>query len=96
MANLFENQTENGNSQEVNVSSAHQNLKIEGDFDGATIRIETTYFDLSWVQESDNSGSVIQITEPTNIAFDALVSGTKIRLVLSNAGAGTDITAGIF
>ena len=94
--NLFENQTVNGTSLEVPMSAEKNNLYIEGVFDGAIIEIETTFFNLSWVKETSDGTNVIQVTAPISLEAERKAEGTKIRLNLSNAGAGTNISAGIY
>lgn len=96
IGNLFDGQTLDGTSDVFTINEAHKNLKIEGTFDGAIIKIETTFFGITWVVERDGGGNDIVLTSPDNLNNLDQAIGTKIRLVLSNAGAGTNITAGIY
>lgn len=93
--NLFNNQTTNGTSLEVQLSDARNNLNIEGIFDGAIIEIEMTYFGISWCKETLDGVNPIQITQPIQLEAFPKPQSTKMRLILTNAGALTNITAGV-
>lgn len=94
--NLFTDQTANANSLEANVEKSDSVLYVEGVFDGAIIEIENTLFNESWIKETTGDGTIIQITSAKCLVFDSLPRGAKLRLNLTNAGASTNITAGVY
>lgn len=91
---LFENQTANGTSLVFpSADSTHNGgpvfLAIGGDMDGASIAIEVNQDNIGFVLLQGQTQTTIDVNE----IF--LASGHQLRLVLSNAGASTDITASV-
>ena len=86
---FFTNQTANGNSAEVIiVKNSSKLIAVYGTFGTATVQVEV----------ETSSGVFVPLeggdfTAPFAKAIDDTVHGLNLRMVLANAGGGTDINA---
>lgn len=87
MAVLFENQSSDGNSDPVNSVGADFTVSISGNFDGATVQIQSKSPSGGWITPQQNG----TFTAPDKIEA-SMRNGEQIRAVLSSAGSTTSVT----
>jgi hypothetical protein len=90
---LFNNQTENGDSSEVDFAGGRLHLIATGDFDGAKIKYQVSYDKGQNYHDYLIQGNEVFIQSVSGKGFYAIEDDeVKIRAVLSDAGTNTDIT----
>ena len=90
---LFNNQTENGGSSEVDFAGGRLHLIAYGNFDGAKIKYQVSYDQGQNYHDYLIQGNEIFIQSEPGKGFYAIEDDeVKIKAVLSDVGANTDIT----
>lgn len=88
---FFENQTANGTSPVYNVQDGGERIvKYTGDFDGATISLQLDFGDGLY---APIAGAEYTAAGAETLKY--LKPGLRIRVVLTNVGAATNITVKI-
>jgi len=89
---LFQNQTTNDDSAvEEIIDGSYRNAKATGVFDGAIITFQADHRDDDYAPMIEDSVAQT-ITIPGVLNLQPFKSGMRLKAVLSNAGASTDIT----
>lgn len=93
----FKNATADGNSDSFSVILTDKKLvvKVWGTFDGASVTVQNLAPQSSpatWINIPIQSTQAFAATSDTQFTIEDIVNNEQIRFVITNAGAGTDIT----
>lgn len=92
----LENATANGPGTEMDVPGGDLVVVIWGNFDGATVTLEASPDNSTWITLTRTDGSAASYTVNTVDLVDRIATGMQVRANLASAGGSTDLNARFF
>jgi len=94
---LLENQMANTDGTQIEKECTGGSLLIQaaGTFDGATITLQGNVEGLGWQDLSDETGTVVSITEGIILTINLCKAGLKLRGSVTGAGGSTDVSLAV-